>query len=78
MQNHFKKILQATQISQTNFHTVRHTFATQCLISGMDIKSLSEILGHSNINITLNKYVHPSFEEKKQFLDKLSDLLTVK
>ena len=78
VQNHFRTILRCAQINQTNFHILRHTFATQCLISGMDIKSLSEILGHSNINITLNKYVHPSFEEKKQFIDKLGCLLTVK
>lgn len=78
VQNHFHRILQATHIMHRNFHALRHTFATQCLSCGMDIKSLSEILGHANINITLNKYVHPSFEEKKQSMDKLSDLLTVK
>lgn len=78
VQNHFRRILHRAKISRTNFHILRHTFATQCLLSGMDVKSLSEILGHSNINITLDKYVHPSFEEKKQFIDKLGSLLTVK
>lgn len=78
IQNHFYKILKDIQIKKINFHSLRHTFATQCLLSGMDVKSLSEILGHANINVTLNKYVHPSFEEKKQFIDKLGQSLIVK
>lgn len=53
------------------FHTLRHTFATNCIKVGMDPKSLSEVLGHSNVDITLNLYVHPSFETKKKFIDKL-------
>lgn len=78
IQNRFRKILNETKISQINFHILRHTFATQCLINGMDIKSLSEILGHANVNITLDKYVHPSFEEKRRNMNKLGEYLTVK
>ena len=58
-------------------HTFRHTFATRCIEFGFDIKSLSEILGHATVNITLNRYVHPSMELKQQNMQKLSSLLTV-
>lgn len=59
-------------IPNYNFHTLRHTFATNCIDSGMDIKSLSEILGHSNVQITLDRYVHPSMDTKRKYIDALS------
>lgn len=78
MQNHFKRILKQCNIENVNFHVLRHTFATRCIELGFDIKSLSEILGHANVNITLNRYVHPSMELKQQNMSKLSILFTVK
>lgn len=66
MQNYFRKILGLCGISGYNYHILRHTFATRCIESGFDIKSLSEILGHSNVNITLNRYMHSSFEWKQK------------
>lgn len=78
MQNRFKKALRACEIEDANFHTLRHTFATRCVELGFDLKSLSEILGHANVNITLNRYVHPSMELKQQNMNLLSDLLAVK
>lgn len=63
-QYYFKKLLKTTSIETNNFHTLRHTFATKCIESGMDPKCLSEILGHSDVKTTLNKYVHPSLEQK--------------
>lgn len=78
MQNHFKRILLKSKLSSVNFHVLRHTFATRCVELGFDVKSLSEILGHANINITLNRYVHPSMELKRQNMQKLSVLFTVK
>lgn len=78
MQNRFKKAIKACEIENINFHTLRHTFATRCVELGFDLKSLSEILGHANINITLNRYVHPSMELKQQNMNLLSDLLAVK
>ena len=72
MQNHFKRILKETGIKETNFHTLRHTFATRCVEAGFDIKSLSEILGHSSVNITMNRYVHPTMELKRQHMQRLS------
>lgn len=78
MQNKFKKVLKMSGIESTNFHAIRHTFATRCIELGFDVKSLSEILGHANVNITMNRYVHPTFELKKENMKKLSCLLAVK
>lgn len=71
-QNHFKKYLEGINAPNYNFHILRHTFATNCIDSGMDIKSLSEILGHSNVQITLNRYVHPSMDTKRKYINALS------
>lgn len=67
----FQKILNNLQIKHKKFHTLRHTFATNCIISGVDVKSLSEILGHSSVQVTLNRYVHPSMEQKRKYLNEL-------
>ena len=74
MQNHFKYVLTAAQVETTNFHT----FATRCVEAGFDIKSLSEILGHATVNITMNRYVHPSMEYKRQNMQRLSELIAVR
>ena len=70
-QNIFKRILKASKVKEYNFHVLRHTFATNCIKVGMDIKSLSEVLGHASVDVTLNRYVHSSYEMKKKFLEKL-------
>ncbi len=67
----FKRVLQNNGIRSVNFHILRHTFATQCVAVGMDVKTLSEILGHANISITLNYYVHSSIEMKRKQIDLL-------
>ena len=67
----FKRILKASKVKEYNFHILRHTFATNCIKVGMDIKSLSEILGHASVDVTLNRYVHSSYDMKKKFLEKL-------
>lgn len=64
-QHHFPEI---------NYHALRHSFATRCIEYGVDIKSLSEILGHSNVSITLNTYVHSSMDLKRAQLEKLPAL----
>ena len=71
MQNYFSKMIKQLDISDANFHALRHTFATRCVEAGVDIKSLSEMLGHSSVNITLNRYVHSSFEQKREGINKL-------
>ncbi len=68
----FKKYLETANIRNINFHALRHTFATRAVEQGMDIKSLSEILGHSTVNFTLDRYVHPSISLKKQNIEKLA------
>lgn len=78
MQNRFKSTIKKAGIPPANFHALRHTFATRCIEFGFDIKSLSEILGHASVNITLNRYVHPSMELKQKNMNMLSDLLAVK
>ena len=72
MQNRFKSYVKDSGISDANFHALRHTFATRCVEVGFEIKSLSEVLGHANVNITLNRYVHSSFELKCSNMNKLS------
>lgn len=67
----FKRILKKAEVRDVNFHILRHTFATRCVEVGMDVKTLSEILGHSNTNITLTYYVHSSLETKKRQIDML-------
>ena len=76
MQNHYKKILKAAGIFYKNFHTLRHTYATNCIEGGADIKSLSEMLGHSSVKITLNYYVHPSMDTKRMYADNLCKFYT--
>ena len=78
LENHFKAATKECDIYDVNFHALRHTFATRCIELGFDIKSLSEILGHASVNITLNRYVHPSMELKQKNMNKLSGLLTTK
>lgn len=72
MQNRFKSYVTESGIESANFHSLRHTFATRCVEVGFEIKSLSEILGHANVNITLNRYVHSSFELKCSNMNKLA------
>ena len=69
LQYAFHKKLKDCGLRDINYHTLRHTFATRCIESGMDVKSLSEILGHSNVNITLNTYVHSSVSLKRKQLE---------
>lgn len=78
MENHFKRVTQKCNIYNVKFHSLRHTFATRCIELGFDIKSLSEILGHASVNITLNRYVHPSMELKQKNMNMLSGLLSTK
>ena len=68
----FKKILKKLNIENVTFHTLRHTFATRCIEVGFDVKTLSEILGHSDVKTTLNQYVHSSFNLKQQNMNKLT------
>lgn len=70
-ENKLKSYLHEAGIPPRNFHTLRHTFATNCIESGMDVKSLSEILGHADVQLTLNRYVHPTIETKRHHMNSL-------
>ena len=71
LQYHFDKIAEKSGIDGLHFHTLRHTFATRCVEVGFEIKSLSEILGHSTPKITLERYVHSSMELKRDNMNRL-------
>ncbi len=72
LQYRFAHYIKECGLENVHFHTLRHTFATRCVEVGFEVKSLSEILGHANTSITLNRYVHASMELKKSNMDKLS------
>jgi len=65
MQYRFKKYADLLGLTYSNPHVLRHTFATHCIELGFDVKTLSELLGHSRVEITLNRYVHSSDERKR-------------
>lgn len=72
LQYRFKRILSKTKIREFSFHSLRHTYATLCIEKGMDIKTLSELLGHADVKITLNTYVHSSDSLKKKYVKRLA------
>ena len=71
LSNRFKSYLKECNIDKINFHALRHTFGSRCIEVGIDAKCLSEILGHSSVNLTLNRYVHSSFKQKQVSMEKL-------
>lgn len=71
LQYRFNTILKNAELPSIHFHALRHMFATNCIRLGFDVKTLSELLGHSKVEITLNRYVHSSIERKKEFMEKV-------
>ena len=67
----FKKILLENDLPVVKFHSLRHTFATRCVEANSNYKTISSILGHSNVVTTMNLYVHPNNEEKKQCIERM-------
>lgn len=72
LQRRFQKYASDCMLKDIHFHTLRHTFATRCVESGMDMKTLSEILGHSNATVTMNRYVHCSLDMKRRSMEKVN------
>lgn len=70
----YKRILARAGVKDRKFHAIRHTFATRALELGVDIKTLSEILGHSNVSVTLNIYAHSLMEQKRVAIEKLNKM----
>ena len=73
--NYYKKMLESLNIPELKFHGLRHSFATRCIESNCDYKTVSVILGHSNISTTLNLYVHPNLEQKKKCIEQMAKML---
>lgn len=71
LQYHYQKMLRKIQVPYLNFHCLRHTFATRCVTLGWDMKTLSEVMGHFDIKVTMEYYFHSSFEYKQVQMDKL-------
>ena len=74
-QRSFELLLKKLNIPHKGFHSLRHTFATRAIECGMDVKTLSEILGHKNPTVTLNRYAHSLMEHKTDMMNKLGKLL---
>lgn len=74
-QTTYKRVLQKAGVKYKNFHLLRHTFATRALECGMDVKSLSEIMGHRSPVITMNRYAHSFMETKQKMVNHLAKSL---
>lgn len=74
-QRSFELFLKRLNIPHKGFHSLRHTFATRALECSMDVKTLAEILGHKNPNVTLNRYAHSFMEHKREMMNRLGKLL---
>ena len=74
-QRSFELLLKRLGIPHQGFHSLRHTFATRALECGMDVKTLSEILGHKNATVTLNRYAHSLMDHKREMMNRLGKLL---
>lgn len=69
--NYYKRLMKQLNIPALKFHGLRHSFATRCIESNCDYKTVSVLLGHSNISTTLNLYVHPNMEQKKRCVEQM-------
>lgn len=69
--NYYKRLMETLNIPRLKFHGLRHSFATRCIESKCDYKTVSVLLGHSNISTTLNLYVHPNMEQKKKCVEQM-------
>ncbi len=74
-QKNFETVLRKLNIPHRGFHTLRHTFATRAIECGMDVKTLSELLGHKNSAVTLNRYAHSLMDHKREMMNILGKLL---
>ena len=69
--NYYKRLMEQLNMPKLKFHGLRHSFATRCIESRCDYKTVSVLLGHSNISTTLNLYVHPNMEQKKRCVEQM-------
>ena len=69
MQYRYQKIMKSADMEYCNYHRLRHTFATNCAENGFDVKTLSVVLGHSTVNFTMNRYVHPDRIHERRLMN---------
>lgn len=69
--SYYKNLMKELNMPELKFHGLRHSFATRCIESNCDYKTVSVLLGHSNISTTLNLYVHPNMEQKKKAIEQM-------
>ena len=69
--NYYRRIMHQLDLPQLKFHSLRHSFATRCIESKCDYKTVSVLLGHSSISTTLNLYVHPNLDQKKKCIERM-------
>lgn len=74
LREHYYEFLEKLKLPKISFHGLRHTFASNCIASNLDAKTTSVLLGHADVKITLEIYTHPTFEQKKGAINKLSKL----
>ena len=70
----YKRFLKSAGVADHTYHALRHTFATRCIENNVDVKSLSEIMGHASVTITMQRYVHPSMDLKRAQINKLTPI----
>ena len=75
--DYFSRLLRRLQIPPIVFHGLRHTFATRCIESQCDYKTVSTVLGHSDVSTTLNLYVHPNLVQKRRCIEKMSRFVDI-
>ena len=76
IQKSHNKLLKDLGMRHLQFHALRHTFATRQVELGVDIRTLSELLGHSDVSITLNRYCHSTLDSKKNAMEKIGKLIS--
>ena len=77
IKNRFRSVLDSAGLRRVNFHVLRHTLATNCVSLGCDAKALSELLGHADVGMTMNTYVHPSVSVKRLLIERLGSQFSV-
>ena len=75
IQEYYKKVICDLGIADANFHALRHTFATRALEAGVDFKTLSVILGHSDISVTMNRYAHVLDSQKRSAMNDITSVI---
>ena len=73
--NYYNTLIRRLNLPKLKFHGLRHTFATRCIESECDYKTVSVLMGHANISTTLNLYVHPDMEQKKRCVERMLDFM---